>query len=92
MLADCDVAIASNPPATFTVPGFIPRLRRARAIDIAVVHAECGRNEHRIVDLQVGSAERTRLLNIFRSNVLAPFRTNPAMTSRAFSLGEMSAF
>src|ERR1700685_3082939 len=69
--ADADVPLASDTLATFTIHRFIAWLRRSKAIDIAVIHAERSGDEHGIVNLNIGCAQLTGLRHCLCSYVLS---------------------
>ena len=78
--------------AHLRVHGFVVRLPGAESVDVAVVHAEGGGDEHRVVDLEVGCAEcSARGRRRSEVTFFPPCCTLPAMASRALSLGETGA-
>ena len=56
LFADGDVAVASYALAAFAIKSLIVGLVGAKAIDVAVVHAEGGGDEDGVVNLKVGCA------------------------------------
>jgi len=54
LFADGDISIAGDTAAALAVEGFIVGLVGSEAVDVAVVHAEGGGNEHGVVNLEVG--------------------------------------
>src|SRR5215471_11402253 len=70
-LADHYIAIARNTLAALAIGCFIERLHGRQAVDVAVVHAECGGDENGVVNLEICCAKVARMFHVFRRDVLA---------------------
>src|SRR5579862_5996374 len=54
--ADFDIAVAGNAGAAFAIEGFVDGLPGSEAVDVAVVHAEGGGDQDRVVNFEIGGA------------------------------------
>ena len=86
VLRAVDVSLASHPLAHFVVDPLVGRREGRQTIDVAVVHAERGGDEHRVVNLDVGGALGPGAGDVRRGDVRAAFCTFPAIASSALSL------